>query len=92
MRETNFSLKPCIFLRKRKRKRERERDSQIEIDKHVERNKLFGLDTFRLNHAYFFEKEREKERERERQLDIERETNNSGWTRFDLTRQIETNL
>ncbi len=29
---------------------------------------------------------------RERQIYIERETNNSGWTRFDLTRQIETNL
>ena len=38
------------------------------------------------------ERERKIERERERQLDIERETNNSDWTRFDLTRQIETNL
>jgi hypothetical protein len=37
-------------------------------------------------------REREKQTWREREIYIERETNNSDWTRFDLTRQIETNL
>ena len=34
----------------------------------------------------------EREREREREIDVESETNISGWARFDLTRQIKTNL
>ena len=33
-----------------------------------------------------------REREREREIDVESETNISGWARFDLTRQIKTNL
>jgi len=35
---------------------------------------------------------REREREREREIDVESETNISGWARFDLTGQIDTNF
>ena len=33
-----------------------------------------------------------RERDREREIDVESQTNISGWARYDLTRQIETNL